>query len=100
MKKFAATNVCRPSPSRVVPNTRVAGAGSGTSGMWHDWQLCVVLEVAVEPFLIRHLLRQAADDLPVGSERLREQRVAGRAQLGVADVRRPASAGSLRSSSA
>ena len=36
MKKFAATNVWRATPSRGVPNTRVIGTGSSTAGMWHD----------------------------------------------------------------
>ena len=31
-------------PSRSVPKTRVTGTGSVTAGMWHAWQLCVLLK--------------------------------------------------------
>ena len=37
------------------------GTSSLTVGMWHVWQLCVVLVVAVQPLLIGHLFRQLAD---------------------------------------
>src|SRR5262245_63400440 len=45
-------------------------------------------EIAVQPLLIRHLLRQAADGLAVWSQRLRQKRMTGGTELGVADVRR------------
>ena len=47
----------------------------------------LAIEVAVQPFLIIHLLGERADDFAVWSERLRDQRVARRAQLTLADVR-------------
>ena len=46
-----------------------------------------VVELAVQPLLIRHLLRQAADRLPVRPQRLRQKRVTRGAELRLADMR-------------
>ena len=53
-----------------------------------------VLEIAVQPLLIGHLLGQAADRRAARSQRVRDERVARRAQLRLPDVlglRRPVS---------
>ena len=42
MKKLPPRKSWRDRPSRGSPSTDVIGVGCSTTGIWHDWQLCVV----------------------------------------------------------
>ena len=57
--------------------------------MWQDWQLRPSsVELAVLPLLIVHLLGQRANHLAIGTERLGDQRMTGRAECRCTDVGR------------
>ena len=60
--------------------------GSFTAGMWHDWQLCLSLIIAMQPFRIRHLLGENRQFLAAWAAGCGVKRVAGGAQLRLLDV--------------
>ena len=71
MKKFAADERVPRQPSRGSPKTRVIGTGSCDDRHVAGLAALRVLVVAVQPFLIGHLLRQTADRLPAGTRGFR-----------------------------
>ena len=88
MKKLPPRNVCRPRPSRSSPSTDEIRVGASTAGMWHDWQLRSPRNALCRHSRYGTCSGSSPNDLALWSERLGEERVARRAQLGLADVRR------------